>query len=70
MDQINIINNYQNKETTMRLESNETNQNKIVRTYTISPKLYEEVKKCADKKGRIISSIINQSLEKFVQASI
>ena len=32
--------------------------------------LYEEVKKCADKKGRIISSIINKSLEKFVQASL
>ena len=30
----------------------------------------KEVKKCADKKGRIISSIIHQSLEKFVQASI
>ena len=45
-------------------------ENKIIRTYTINPKLYEEVKKCADKKGRIISSIINQSLEKFVQASL
>ena len=45
-------------------------ENKIIRTYTISPKLYEEVKKCADKKGRIISSIINQSLEKFVNASL
>ena len=28
-------------------------ENKIIRTYTIDPKLYEEVKKCADKKGRI-----------------
>ena len=54
----------------MQLRPNETNQNKIIRTYTISPKLYEEVKKCADKKGRIISSIINKSLEKFVQASL
>ena len=45
-------------------------ENKIIRTYTIDPKLYEEVKKCADKKGRIISSIIHQSLEKFVQESI
>ena len=54
----------------MQLNQTETNQNKIIRTYTIDPKLYEDVKKCADKKGRIISSIINQSLEKFVRASI
>ena len=52
---------------TMQLRPSE---NKIIRTYTIDPKLYEEVKKCAYKKGRIISSIINQSLEKFVQASL
>ena len=45
-------------------------ENKIIRTYTIDPKLYEEVKKCADKKGRIISNIINKSLEQFVRASI
>lgn len=55
----------------MKLKPNHQNQDyKIIRTYTIDPKLYEDVKKCADKKGRIISSIINQSLEKFVQASI
>ena len=52
---------------TMQLRPSE---NKIIRTYTIDPKLCEEVKKCADKKGRIISSIIHQSLEKFVKASI
>ena len=45
-------------------------ERKILRTYLIKSSLNEEVKKCADKKGRIISSIINQSLEKFVQASI
>ena len=43
---------------------------KIIRTYTIEPKLYEQVKICADKKGRIISSIINQGLQKFVDASL
>jgi hypothetical protein len=51
----------------MQLRSSE---NKIIRTYTIDPKLYEQVKICADKKGRIISSIINQSLQKFVDASL
>jgi len=48
---------------------NKSTEKKIIRTYTVSPKLYEDVVKCADKKGRIISSIINQSLEKFVKAS-
>ena len=43
---------------------------KIIRTYTVEPKLYEQVKICADKKGRIISSIINQSLQKFVDESV
>ena len=54
------------------MQLNELNKSdyKIIRTYTVDPKLYEEVKKCADRKGRIISNIINQSLIKFVQANI
>jgi len=64
---INIFNKAIIRKPTMEIKPSEY---KITRTYTIEPKLYEQVKQCADKKGRIISSIINQSLQKFVDASL
>jgi len=63
---INIFNKAIIRKPTMQIKP----EYKIIRTYTIEPKLYEQVKICADKKGRIISSIINQSLQKFVDASL
>jgi len=41
---------------------------RIVRTYTIEPNLYEQVKRCADKDARVISKIIEMYLRKYVEA--
>ena len=45
----------------------QTVSNKIVRTYTIEPSLYEQVKKCATKDARVISKIIEMYLKKYVE---
>lgn len=46
----------------------QTVSNRIVRTYTIEPSLYEQVKICADKDARVISKIIEMYLTKYVQS--
>jgi len=46
----------------------QTVSNRIVRTYTIEPTLYEQVKKCANKDARVISKIIEMYLTKYVQS--
>ena len=46
----------------------QTKSNRINRTYTIEPTLYKEFKNCANKDGRVISRIIEQSVKRYVQA--
>jgi hypothetical protein len=46
----------------------QTVSHKIVRTYTIEPSLYEQVKQCANKDARVISKIIEMYLKKYVQS--
>ena len=46
----------------------QTVSNRIVRTYTIEPTLYEQVKKCANKDARVISKIIEMYLRRYVQS--
>ena len=43
---------------------------KIVRTYTIEPQLYKQVKDCANKDARIISKIIEKYLKRYVESKI
>jgi hypothetical protein len=45
----------------------QTKTPRINRTYTIEPKLYKEFKNCANKDGRVISRIIEQSVKRYVQ---
>jgi len=44
----------------------QTVSNRIVRTYTIEPSLYEQVKQCANKDARVISKIIEMYLRRYV----
>jgi len=41
---------------------------RITRTYTIEPHLYEQVKTCAHKDARVISRIIENYLTRYVQS--
>jgi hypothetical protein len=43
-------------------------QQRITRTYTIEPVLYEQVKQCANKDARIVSRIIENALSRYVQS--
>ncbi len=46
----------------------EPKQQRITRTYTIKPHLYEQVKQCADKDARFVSRIIENALSRYVQS--
>ena len=50
----------------MRIETSP----RIVRTYTIEPQLYKQVKDCANKDARIISKIIEKYLKRYVESKI
>ena len=43
-----------------------TTSTRIVRTYTIEPHLYKQVKECANKGARVISKIIEKYLRRYV----
>jgi len=39
---------------------------RITRTYTIEPNLYNQFKICANKDARVLSRIIEQSIQRYV----
>jgi|TARA_B110000444_G_C18442062_1_gene411733 hypothetical protein len=46
-----------------------TKSNRITRSYNIKENVYKDAKKYADRDGKILSRVIEQSLVRFVAAS-